>query len=369
MFYRLKKELKLLAVFACLVFLFPASAMGAESAASGNSSSASGLVLSMDDAVKLAVANSNELKSSSYSLEQDEESRDKAQENLTFIPSDGSSSEAVSTYKSMVNSELDYQMSIKTDSVKKDTVVKDVFEKYTDVLNAQEKVKLAQKNLEYSRFQRLAAQVGYQAKTVSLNSKNTAERDYMAKESALIESQASLDTSYEKLNSLLGLTSKQRPVLQDDPQYSVLKIDNLETEIQRRLEVDPDIWLADQQVEKAQLNLNLYSWSASSSYRVQELDLLKTQLSAADTKEQARQSLRSTYNSIYQLEQQYNTRQQDLATAEDNLSIAQTKFNLGLVAKGDLLKAEMDLTSAQQSLKSLIYQHELLKISFDKPWA
>ncbi|MDD2620699.1 MAG: TolC family protein [Syntrophomonadaceae bacterium] len=361
----------IIAVSICLILIGSLSLnSGAETANAGNEGNSPCLVLTIEDAEKRALARSNDLKMADYSIEQGELNRNTAADNVGYIPADGDWADVSSAYLKLIQSDINWQMTKKEKEASTDTIKKNVFQKYTNVLNAQEKVKAAEKALEYAAFQRLAARVGYQVKKESLSSQNTAERNYVAKEAALAKSKNALEDSWRSFNSLLGLNAKERPVLQDDPQFSAYQIDDLELEVLRNMDINPDIWLANKKVEQAQLAVDLYTWNnGGESYAVKKLAVDKAALSAADTKEQARESIISAYNNIYNLGQQYQTTLRDLEAAEEDLNITKLKFEMGTVSKGDVLKAEADLATLQQTLKSTVYEHELAEITFDKPWA
>ncbi|MEN6326046.1 MAG: TolC family protein, partial [Syntrophomonas sp.] len=104
------------------------------------------------------------------------------------------------------------------------------------------------------------------------------------------------------------------------------------------------------------------------SYDVKELAVENTELSVSDAKKQARDNVISAYNNIFNLEQQYQSKSQDIAAAEETLNTAKLKYEMGTANQGDVLKAEADLANLQQTLKSTAYEHELAEISFDKPW-
>lgn len=347
-----------------ILVIFPLPSLGAAAIDDNDE-----LELTLDEAIDRALATSSNLKLADYDIERNEEVRQKAAERVQYTPTDGSNEDALNAFISLVQSDLSWQMSRKTKEVREDTIIKTVFDRYTSVLMAQEKVLIAEKTLANESYKRLEAVIGYQVGKVSLSNKILAEANYVTKEVALNESRADLEDSYIQLNSFIGLNLQDRPLLKYDPVFVPLKINNLEADVQRRLEVDPNLWLTDKNVEKAELDLDLFNWNGSTSYHAKEIDLEKTRLNAVEDKEQTRLSIYSIYSNILRLEEQYKTTEQNLRLAEDNLSISQLKYQLGMISKGEVLAAELDVANARTSLKSIIYQHEAQKMSFDKPWA
>ena len=348
----------------CLIFTFPGAALG------DGESETTAIELTVEQAVDKALDNSNNLKLAGFDIERGEEVRDKAKDGVLYTPAAGSGNTAANTaFAGLVAADIAWAMSKKTEGIKYDTITTSAFQYYTGVLNGQEKVSAAEKALTNAQWQQMVARVGYSVGTVSMSGKVLAEANYSGKEAALAAARASLDDSFQKLNNLIGLNSGDRPVLKDNPGLVLLKIDDLEAEVTRRVSESPSIWLAGKNVELARTNLDLYNWNVSSEpYEAKEIDVNKAEISAADAKQQLRQLVRTLYQSILQMEEQYSGLEQSLKVAEENLRVKQVQFEAGMATKGDIVSAESDLASAKQAMAQLAYQHELYKMYFNKPW-
>ncbi len=329
------------------------------------------LKLSLEEAVKRAIARSHTVRLAEYNVEQGEISREEAASKVNWTPLSGGNDEASRVFLSLVQQDINLQVSKQDRILEEDSIAYQVYQKYTEVLSAQEKLKAAEIALEYAQYQHLAAQIGFSAGTVSWQNVKSAQVNYNNQESNLAQSHSNLEQSYVQLNELIGLNGKQRPVLTDDLTWSPLEVSDLDLEITRRLSGNPTLWKAQKSVELAELSLQLYTVSGEvtgNNYRSRDLDISKAELSAAQTKAQLQQSLRNTYASICSLQEQYNTQQQALKLAEEQYQGLLLKYEMGLIPKGDLLASQTDLSSKGQSLKALVYQHELLKMKFAKPW-
>lgn len=364
----MKKVNKLITavLIGCLILVFPGVTLGSETMETSNS-----IELTLDDAVNRALAKNNALKTAEYDIERSEVIRDEAVDDVKYTPVGPTPAAASAAFTGLVTKDLSWQMSKKTKDVTADTVVASVLNNYTGVLAAQEKVAAAEKALAYAEWQRLVARVGYQVGTVSISEKTVAESGYEGKAAALAAARSSLDDCFQKLNTLVGINSEERPVLKDNPECVPLKIDNLETEVSRRIEKNPSVWMAERNIDLAKLTLDLHSWNDPTSvpYDAKKIDVDKAELNASSTKEQMQQLVRTLYYSIREMEEQYVSLEQALKVAEENLRIKQVMFEVGMATKGDLLSAESELANAKQALKSLTYQHELYKYYFNKPWA
>ena len=326
--------------------------------------------LTLDEAVDKALANSKELKQADYDIERGEKVREKVAEYVQYIPAGPSPEAARAAFTALVRSDLAWQMSKKTKNIKADAVVLSVFQAYTNVLTAQEEVAAAEVALKNAEWQRRAARASYQVGMSSVAAKVQAEAGYELRKAALEAARQGLIDKYQALNNLVGLKPEDRPVLVDIPEFVPFKINNLEAEIQRRLEMSPSIWLADRNIDLAKLELNLYDWNtAQEPYSAKKIDVSTAELKAANAKEQMRQGLRAIYNKILQLEENYALQQQNLKIAEENLRVVQVQFDVGMATKAQLLEAESQVAEAKKNLASTIYTHEVLKLQFDKPWA
>ncbi|NPV90684.1 MAG: TolC family protein [Firmicutes bacterium] len=331
--------------------------------------------LTLDEAISKALVHSDTLRQADYDVERSKEVLelvdDKVQNLMTPDTSAGStpSAAAAANYTTMVSTSVGYESSRITRNIKVDTVKTGVFQNYTGVLNAKEKLTAAEKALDNAQWQQMVAQIGYSVGTVSESSKVLAEANYTGKVAALAAAKANLVDSYQKLNNLIGLNAAERPVLKDDPPLVPLVVDDLEVEIQRRVTMSPSLELAEKNVSLAKMNLDLYIWNnASVPYEAKEIDYFKAEDTAKNSEDQMRQLMRTLYQGIVQLEQQHITTLQTLSSAEENLRIKQVQLDAGMATRGDVISAENDVAGARQALKSLVYQHELYKLYFEKPW-
>lgn len=362
-------------IFVLLVLcalLVPQTALADDQAGAANGATATDAVqLTLDDVFLKAAAHSSSIKKADYDIDSNEIEVDEAAEDVYYVPGDGTDDEASSAYLSLVQKNIALQTSKKTRSTALDALERESYEKYTNVLVAQNKAEAAEKSLEYANYLRLAALAKYQLGLINAMDRDDAQRDYNTKQAALLIALTNLKDSYVKLNTLIGLDADERPVLTDRPVYTLLKVDNLEAEIQSRINDSPVIWKADKAVEQAQLNLDLAPLSGSSltPYEVEENSINSTKLSASDAREDLRQSMLTYYDNVLQLEQDYTLAEQALAASQEDLRLNTFKYTLGLATRGDVLSAELSVANSQQSLQSLIYQHTLAKMTFEKPWA
>jgi len=153
--------------------------------------------------------------------------------------------------------------------------------------------------------------------------------------------------------------------------YSKLAVDNVEAYAHRITEASPSIWLADQNIDiaKMQMDLSAVTNTSGSAYRSNEIAIDKAEISASSARDSMEQAIRTLNNSIISLEESYALQQSALQNAESTLVVSKLKYALGMATKAELQAAELNVATAKKSLNSTIYQHEQLKLAFEKPWA
>lgn len=359
-------KLGILVLVLGLAMLVPAAAWGAETGPAADRPQ-----LSLDEAVNAALSYSKTLQLAEYDIDRSREVRDDAGDNVDFIPLGSATVSSDSVYKKLVSSDLSWQMYKKTRNVKADQLVMQVFQAYNNVLNAEEKIIVAEKALANAEWQRRAARIGYRVGTVSLSSQLLAESSYEVSVASLQAAKESRDDAWTKFNALLGVEPSQRYQLTDRAELVPLEVIDLESVVSARLSESPSAWLADRNVDIARLNLDLYNWldTNRAPYETAKIDLRKAETTAADSKDQIRQLVRGLYYSIRQLEEQYTNVEQNLKSAEETLRVKQVQLAVGTGTKGEVIAAEASVTALKQSRQQIINQHEVTRLAFDKPWA
>ena len=328
--------------------------------------------LTLQQAVEKAVANSKSLKNKGYEVERTEEVRGSAADKVKFVPAAGSNPDptAAANFTGLVSADLQWQMAKKSYDAEVDTVTMSVTKAYYGVLQALESVHVAEQAYQSKELASRLAMASYRAGALSKSGLIQADSDLAGAKSDLEAARKALDDAYQQFNQLVGLWPEDRPVLTGRPSFSALEIDNLDTEVERAVENSPTLWQAKRNIDLAKLNLDLYAFNYESEpYKSKEIKVDQAEVSAASAEEQLRNAVRTIYYNIRKLEENYAGLQQKLAAAEENLRVTQLKFDLGMATKADVLSAQYALAGVQKSLLDTVCQHELLKLSFAKPWA
>lgn len=323
--------------------------------------------LTLENAYSMAVNNSNTIRQAELDVERSEKQSKYMSDRIFYTPLSASSPEGDMAFTNYAIASITEQMSKKTRSVEEEKLFVSVLNQYTAVLAAVDNHAHAEIALDNAKAQWKNASLSHTLGLISLTQRNVAESAYKMALTSYDTSKLELQRKYEDMNVALGLPIESRPVLVTIPEYVPFKVD-VETEISRTLDIDPNIWQAQQSAGLATIKLNLFHFNAGTSYDAAKIDVEKAQVSASEIKRQKENYLRSTYNEIIKIENTYDTLQQDLAIAQEELNTKQAQYEVGLATKLSVQTAEAALKEKQKNLKTLVYKHEVLKIYFQKPW-
>ncbi len=333
--------------------------------------------LTMDLTVQAALERALYLNVALKSKEQDvrrtEEINDFTVDKIDYIPSEPvSSSNAERLLISGVQSTINYNMAKKNYTAQEEAVELSVYQSYNDVLQAQEKVRVAELNVQNKLWLQNIAYAFKRVGTLDNAGVIQAETNYAAAVSSLEADRKSLDDEYQKFNQLVGLWPEDRPALVDTPALEKLEVADLDAEVSKIVNNSPSVWLAGQNVDLAKLSRRLYDMTDSSRsepYEVKEIDVAKAEMSASDTKDKLDKQVHTLYYTIKQLEEQYASAQESIRMAEETQRVTKVKFDVGMATKTDLLNADLALAQAKQTLLNTACQHQIQVMAFKKPWA
>jgi len=350
-----------------LVFLFLFSSFSLPALAQDTEESG----LTLEKAIEMALSHSPSLKQADYDVDRSEEVKELAERQANLVVPPGPITIDVWTVVTNAHvKNLSWRMAEKTRDITRDSVTMSAFQKYIDVLKAQEALSNAEKACSAAKRKYAMEQARYSVGMSSKLSVSQVQAQHSTASATLEAAKKSMDTAYQNLNYLLGLPSDKRLPLVDKPQYNPTTVTDVMSRIEQIIDDSPALWLKDSSADMAKMTLSMYNWStATEPYEAKHIDLKKAELTALDAKDQARLLLNSTHASIKNLEENYTAAQLSLQTAQENLRIQKLMFDAGMNTQTDVMDAEVEVAKAQKALDDIIYQHEILKLAFVKPWA
>lgn len=359
----MRKYLLIMTAMVLAVFLLAAPALAKEPATPE---------LTLQQAVDMAIAQSETIKNDLLKIKRGELVADSAELKMLFAPTSPTTAIAKSYFLAYKTSNIDLEMSQRSYAADLDSLFMQTLQSYNNILKGIEAVETAEAQLQKAEWDYRVAVVSKQVGILDNLGYVRAESALAAARAGLEQANKSLEDAYQKFNVSVGLWPEDRPVLVDQPIFEKLVVDNLETEVERAVSKSPTLWLMEKQVDLADINRRLYTLAGSSStdpYQTRKIDVEMAELTASQTEEQLRTLVRNIYYSALQLEHQYDSVLESVKAAEENLRVTQVKYDVGMVTKGDVLDAELALKTARQSLITIAAQHQALSLAFSKPWS
>ncbi|MEQ8235485.1 MAG: TolC family protein [Syntrophomonadaceae bacterium] len=324
--------------------------------------------LTLDQAVAMALKHSTALKLANYSTDQSKNTFEVAEMRASDYTVTGPlyTTDVWAVFSNADAQYLSYRITSEREKITKDSVVISTVQKYMAVLSARDAAQNATKSLAAAEWSRMASQAMYRVGMMSEFALSQSEDSYQGSRNAYNQAQTALASAYRDLNYLTGSTVIQPLV--STPSYSPYDLSSLDGRIAGIIENSPSIWISDKSVNQAQMSANMADAPTSKEYENLQTNIDKAELSAADTRTQAKMKLKTLAETIQKCEDNYQTAKHNLDTANKNLLIKRLMYELGMATKGDVLTAEVSQANAQKALDDLVIQHEITKMQFEKPW-
>lgn len=340
--------------------------------ASASSGDAATQTLTYQQAVESALSKSYKVKNALEDIDRSREVLDKAADSVWYVSgAPGGDPYVNKAYLGYESASVAYQVSKKIYELTKDTVAYAVKQAYNGVLQAEEKKRLAEATLQNADIQRRIAQVRYEYGLISRFDRDQAEKAYQTAQANLAAAEQALADAYQRLNQLVGLPPEARYVLVDRPEVKDLGEVDLRGKVAQVQAESPAIWQAEQQVNLAKLQLDLYTFNDPTNpdpYQAKEIDVRKASNTLLDLKDQLEATVRSLYATLEQLRSQYDALQSQLAAAEDSLKLVQVQYANGMAIWADVVAAQTKVQQLRQQLADVAAQYDNLLMAFDKPW-
>ena len=333
----------------------------------------------LSEAIDLSLKHSSDLRKSALETEKSEEARQKADDQVSFAPGGDQNPAADAAWYSLLSADLNLQMSKKSYTLEEDRLILEVCQKYWNVQKSLEGVKVKELSLAVaeltSRRVQAMVRLGMTPPDFSAGSSPaavlaSAEGDLAQARSDLAEAQNKLNSDYESFNQLLGLWPEDRPVLVDEAQFEPLPEIDLEQAVQRVLEKSPTVWQAEEKIQLAKFAYEkMWATGQYTSHAVREIEMEQAEIDAASTKDSVRLATRGLYYTALNLEAGIPVAENAVSSAEESLRVAKAQFELGMIKKENLVKSEVALAQARQTLLGLRQQHAYMRLALEKPWA
>ena len=241
---------------------------------------------------------------------------------------------------------------------------------FTKIIQTQDQLELLKKNAEIQQKLYVQGQTKYRLGMLSkYNLEQLKVAAQQAKDTvALLE--ASQEQNYIKFNQLIGEYPDVRYELVYDLTFEPYELQGtLDNFIDNKIKNnDYAIKAQEMALEKAKFSKNYQADSntpAGAETLEYNYDTARRDLKTA--KQNKETLMRNTYLQIQQLETSYASAQADVAKAAADYRVAQVNHQAGNVTKTLVEQAEMGLISAENALKEIVYNHDMLIYTFENP--
>ncbi len=322
------------------------------------------VTLTVDQAISRAIRYSDNLEKTKLNTDAAEDSLTDAQLNWNsawitdYVPG------TEKYYAALLNARYNYDAALKNEEIQKDSIAASTRSKYYNVLQSIRSLEQKKKELEIAERQEFVAQGKYSVGLTTWSEWREADLAQTDAQSAVTKAENDLETVYRAFDRQVGLDTDIRPVLTDEPGFEEMQLENRDSVIRSIVNDSPETWITN---ENLKVKDRLLDYPDSTEQ--DELSLEQAKINADMQKNSSIDALYDVYYSIVSLEQSYKSSLVSLELAEKELKNTELKVSVGLASDSELLNAQLALLKQQNSIFSLLCQHELLKIEFEQPWA
>ena len=315
--------------------------------------------LTVEQAIELALKNNKDIQQAELSLAAAGISSDLAWESAD-------AQKSVSSIDQLLISDYNVQAAQKGYDTKLESVQFSVYSKYYAVVSALDSVeaqRLANQQAEEKlRISKLRYTLGMDTRLADYQ----AQQQAVSAQSSYAVAEQSLDQKYIALMDFIGLANTSRPALVRELSYTPVEVTHPESKFNDIVNKSPSVWLAKR-------SLTLQEDTRVNSLDLQgdlsDINVEKANITIITTRDQMLQITRSLYYNILSLEESYATAKEGARTADEALRVAKLLYEAGMGTKLEVTAAEIAAHNAHQALNSQSYQHAILKMAFEKPWA
>ncbi|MCL6479963.1 MAG: TolC family protein [Peptococcaceae bacterium] len=344
-----KKIIILLTLILAMAFASPASAED-------------DLKISLEDAVKMALDGSRELKASQKDIDVQEKDVEDARTDVKYAPiGPGYGQADKPVFLKYFNAEYQMKLLKKQFENSRIQLVIDTKKAYYNCLVLEQKKEAQKKTVDLYELKLAQEKARYGVGMSTESSVNSALSQLATEKANLEDVIAKLDKAYSDLNTLLGLGQGARPVLTSGITAEFSKLDDVELEVSRAMDGSLEVWTA---AESSKLATQLKIFE--DLYKVGEYKQEKAFLQEAITVDKVKAQIRDLCNSINYMAEKNNQLAAQLKEAEEACRVQKAFYDQGMVTRDALLNVETKRLSLLAGVKELSAQYAAARDTLDK---
>lgn len=330
--------------------------------------------MSLEEAIELAKKHSYQLTNLEYNIERWEELRSQASDNLKYTPIGfGGTQEdlqALHALRGLAQADTQLQMAKRQLEIAEEGLSFQVESLFNNILTKQNEIALKEKEIKHLEQQLQLAKVKLENGIESEFNIELSQTTLKETKLALEKLNQELRDTYIQLNALIGLPDESDiyPISHEVELEWLEEID-LDNHIRRLIQQNPIIWLKEQEIEVAQMGVDLYVFNVGDEpYKVKEINVQTAKNELANLKLDIDSNTRSRYNQMQQLQTQYAILETNLAKAKQALDLVRAQYDAGMAIDLQLREAELAVDQLESQKLNIAIAYEQLKTLFYKPW-
>ena len=322
-------------------------------------------ILTVDEALSMAISHSSTLKSLYEQNEINELSADDTRTSLV------NSSEYVDVtnlnveLKNLMNNIKNYGTNVE---IEKEKIRLNIIELFASIINAEDAIDLYEDEIELNERELKIAEVKNSLGLLSQTEYNGLITENESVKSSKQSLESALDEAYSSLNQILGQDIDTKYTVELDVEYEPLGDVDLSYAITKASTSSHSIKELEEAAEIAGYQLDVYSVEYSGGYKesaqnnyaqaIRELTDAKTQMEA---------SVKSLYNSIISAETTYNNNLASLEQQKQELEVKKVQLELGKITQLEYDQAEYQIRQLENTIKQSVYSHYVDLCKFNNP--
>ncbi|MBP9015168.1 MAG: TolC family protein [Candidatus Atribacteria bacterium] len=313
------------------------------------------VTLSLQDAVKLGLENSNEAQLAKKNLEEAQVTFQEGKATLLLSPSVIQELSLQNTWKL---AQRNYEMTLTQHALS-------VEEGYYNVLKAEQSLELAQNNLKSAENQYQNIRTKYSLGMVAEIDLLSTELELNRAKNEIQNSQRALSLAQFQFNQLIGNRENKNYQLSDKLNFQPLEVnleESLEYALAHRLEIEQardNVTLKEKEVE---VNSNPYT--PPLTLQKSKVQLAQAQINLENTQSSIILEVRKNYSTLKDAEELVPLQAQSSKIAQEKLRIAQAQFDAGLITTVDLLDEQNNTYEADTAYLQAVFDYRVAQATF-----
>lgn len=321
--------------------------------------------ITFDEALKIAIQNSNNLRIINNNLDTQETV------NENSIISSGTSN-IEDTFREVRDQQAreNRLKSIEQDKKAFEESIEFLLKKTVLSIEKSEKsIQNQEKEIKNNKENLRISSIKYDAGKISKYDFET-QQDKIEKDEKSLEIQKkSLETEYNNLDKILGVDILDRKKIKLEYKYEPLKDSEKEIPFKVTKSLEKDTNLYKKQLEVIEKDLNVrFTVLGDEHYRIKELNLAITENQIAELKDNMDKKIRDLYNSIKKNELTRESIDLELSTTTKDIEIMSKKLELGKAIPIEVKNLEFKKSQLEEKKKINELEHILLMLQYEKPY-